>query len=74
MVADYESSVNASWRSGTKAMIIKSVPIDDRNIIVFAIRGTATFLDWAVNFKSGPASPIGFLVRNHPFFPTYQHN
>jgi hypothetical protein len=57
-----ESHVDADWRLGTKAMVIKSVPMDDMNTIVFAIRGTATFMDWAVNLKSAPASPDGFLV------------
>lgn len=57
-----ETHVDADWRVGTKAMVIKSVPMDDMNTIVFAIRGTQTFMDWAVNLKSAPASPAGFLV------------
>lgn len=56
-----EAHVNADWKNGTKAMVIKSVPKDDMNIIVFAIRGSQTFLDWAVNLNSAPASPQGFL-------------
>ena len=48
---------------GTKAMVIKSVPIDDMNCVVFAIRGSQTFMDWAVNVNSAPVSPEGFLVR-----------
>jgi hypothetical protein len=44
-------------------MVIKSVPMDHVNTIVFAIRGTATFMDWAVNLKMEPTSPAGFLVR-----------
>jgi hypothetical protein len=47
---------------GTKAMVIKSVPIDDMNIVIFAIRGSQTFMDWAVNLNSAPVSPSGFLV------------
>ena len=47
---------------GTKAMVIKSVPIDDMNCVVFAIRGSQTFMDWAVNVNSAPVSPEGFLV------------
>ncbi|KAJ5613351.1 hypothetical protein N7510_006545 [Penicillium lagena] len=35
--------------------------IDDMNTIVFAIRGTQSFLDWAVNFHTAPTSPAGFL-------------
>jgi hypothetical protein len=57
-----EAHVDGDWRMGTKAMVIKSVPIDDMNVIVFAIRGTQTFLDWAVNLNSAPSAPIGFLV------------
>jgi hypothetical protein len=42
-------------------MVIKSVPMDDMNVIVFAIRGSQTFLDWAVNLNSAPSAPTGFL-------------
>ncbi|KAF4637373.1 hypothetical protein G7Y89_g724 [Cudoniella acicularis] len=56
-----ETHVEADWRMGTKAMVIKSVPMDDMNTIVFAIRGTQTFMDWAVNLNSAPAEPTGFL-------------
>lgn len=58
-----EAFVNADWLMGTKAMVIKSVPIDDMNCVVFAIRGSQTFMDWAVNLNSAPASPTDFLVR-----------
>ena len=43
-------------------MVIKSVPVDDMNTIVFAIRGSQTFMDWAVNLNSAPVSPGEFLV------------
>ena len=56
-----EAFVNADWRVGTKAMMIKSVPIDDMNCVVFAIRGSQTFMDWAVNLNSAPGSPVNFL-------------
>ncbi|KAK3177041.1 hypothetical protein OEA41_008367 [Lepraria neglecta] len=56
-----EAFVNADWRMGTKAMVIKSVPIDDMNCVVFAIRGSQTFMDWAVNLNSAPVSPTDFL-------------
>ncbi|KAF2107141.1 Alpha/Beta hydrolase protein [Lophiotrema nucula] len=56
-----ESHVASDWRSGTKAMVLKSVPIDDMNLIVFAVRGSATFMDWAVNFRQAPSSPDNFL-------------
>ena len=44
-------------------MVIKSMPIDDMNCVVFAIRGSQTFMDWAVNLNSSPVSPRDFLVR-----------
>lgn len=59
--AEKDTYVNASRWTVNKAMVIKSVPIDDMNTIVFAIRGTQTFMDWAVNLNSAPASPAGFL-------------
>jgi hypothetical protein len=42
-------------------MYIKSVPMDHMGTIVFAIRGSASFMDWAVNLKTVPASPENFL-------------
>ena len=59
-----ETHVEASSRLGTKAMVIKSVPIDDRGTVVFAIRGTQTFMDWAVNLNSAPTPPMDFLVSS----------
>ncbi|KAK8003886.1 hypothetical protein PG989_003605 [Apiospora arundinis] len=56
-----DTHVDADWRTGTKAMRLKSVPMDHMNTIVFAIRGTATFMDWAVNLNTAPTSPTGFL-------------
>ncbi|KAI9893718.1 MAG: hypothetical protein M1814_005934 [Vezdaea aestivalis] len=53
--------ISADWRSGTKAMLIKSVPIDATATIIFAIRGSQTFMDWAVNLNATPASPGDFL-------------
>ncbi|KND89357.1 hypothetical protein TOPH_05964 [Tolypocladium ophioglossoides CBS 100239] len=53
--------VPSDWLSGSKAMTIKSVLADHANTIVFAIRGTASFMDWAVNLRSEPAPPIRFL-------------
>ena len=49
-------------------MVIKSIPIDDMNTVVFAIRGSQTFMDWAVNLRSAPALPEGFLVRKSSYF------
>ena len=60
---EVEAHVGADWRTGTKAMVIKSVPLDDMSAVVFAIRGSQTFMDWAVNLQSAPSSPVGFLVR-----------
>ncbi|KAI9799043.1 MAG: hypothetical protein M1833_004237 [Piccolia ochrophora] len=59
--AERQTHIDADWRLGTKAMVIKSVPIDDNKTIVFAIRGSQTFMDWAVNLNSAPTSPTGFL-------------
>lgn len=42
-------------------MTIKSLPMDSMHTIVFAIRGTASFMDWAVNLNAQPTSPKGFL-------------
>lgn len=62
-----ETRVNAGGRAGT---VMKSVPIDDREIIVFAIRGTThSFTDWAVNIKTKPVSPEGFLVGSFLYRP-----
>ncbi|KAK8253294.1 Alpha/Beta hydrolase protein [Phyllosticta capitalensis] len=59
--AERETQVEPDWKRGTKAMVIKSVSLDDMNTVVFAIRGSAGFMDWAVNFRPAPASPVGFL-------------
>jgi hypothetical protein len=67
--AERDAHVDADWRTGTKAMVIKSVPMDYMNTIVFAIRGTATFMDWAVNLDMTPTSPAGFLVRPVSLIP-----
>jgi hypothetical protein len=55
--------VSADGRLGTKAMVIKSIPCDDKKTIVFAIRGTSMFSirDWGVNLDTEPVSPAGFL-------------
>jgi hypothetical protein len=56
--ADY---IKASLLHRTKAMTLKSLPLDDMNTIVFAIRGSVSFIDWGINFRLAPASPEGFL-------------
>lgn len=57
-----EDYVEADWRHGTKAMVIKSRPVDDKNLIVLAIRGSKwNIVDWAVNFRPEPTEPVGFL-------------
>lgn len=55
--------VSADGRLGTKAMVIKSVPCDDKKTVVFAIRGTSmlSVRDWGVNLATDPVSPAGFL-------------
>ncbi|ETI28440.1 hypothetical protein G647_00889 [Cladophialophora carrionii CBS 160.54] len=61
--AERKDFVSADGRMGTKAMVIKSVPCDDKKTIVFAIRGTSMFSirDWGVNLDTEPVSPAGFL-------------
>lgn len=61
------SFINADFRRGTKAMVLKSVPIDDMNTIVFAIRGSQSIMDWCINYRTAPTSPEGFLddAGNH---------
>lgn len=68
-----EAHVDANWKMGTKAMVIKSVPIDDMNTIVFAIRGSQTFMDWAVNLDSAPVSPGDFLVVALSYLSLFRH-
>ncbi|KAK4542956.1 hypothetical protein LTR36_005954 [Oleoguttula mirabilis] len=53
---------DADPKLGTKATIVKSQPIDDRKLIVVAIRGTKwNMVDWTVNFTIAPTQPVGFL-------------
>ncbi|KAI5865323.1 alpha/beta-hydrolase [Durotheca rogersii] len=59
--AERDAHIDADWKTGAKAMRIKSVPMDHMDTIVFAVRGTATFMDWAVNLNTAPAAPAGFL-------------
>ncbi|KAI1736647.1 Alpha/Beta hydrolase protein [Xylaria scruposa] len=59
--AERDAHVDADWRTGTKAMYIKSLSMDDMGTIVFAIRGTANFIDWTVNLNTAPTTPTGFL-------------
>ncbi|KAF2714620.1 alpha/beta-hydrolase [Pleomassaria siparia CBS 279.74] len=59
--SEAETHIPSDWRSGTKAMVLKTIPIDEANTLVFAIRGSQTFMDWAVNYRSSPTSPAGFL-------------
>ncbi|KAI1499749.1 Alpha/Beta hydrolase protein [Biscogniauxia marginata] len=59
--AERDAHIDADWKTGAKAMYIKSVSMDHMDTIVFAIRGTSTFMDWAVNLNTAPTAPIGFL-------------
>lgn len=57
-----EYYTDADPNSGTKAMIVKSQPVDDRKLVIVAIRGSQwNLIDWAVNFRPAPTEPIGFL-------------
>ncbi|KAM3471307.1 hypothetical protein MY5147_005891 [Beauveria neobassiana] len=58
---DEETYTASDWRAGTKAMCIKSVPMDHAAAVVFAIRGTSSFMDWAVNLSTELSSPENFL-------------
>lgn len=55
--------VPPNLRMGTKAMVFALAPCTSSSTptLVIAIRGSATFSDWAVNFRPAPASPEGFL-------------
>lgn len=60
--SERKSLISANNCLGTKAMVIKSVPFDDKKTIVFAIRGTKfTRRDWFINLQTNPTSPTGFL-------------
>ncbi|KAI1371367.1 alpha/beta-hydrolase [Hypoxylon crocopeplum] len=59
--AERDAHVDSDWRTGAKAMRIKSVPMDHMDTIVFAVRGTATFMDWSVNLNTAPTAATGFL-------------
>lgn len=57
-----EHYIAADWRHRTKAMVLKSTPLDDQNLIVFSIRGSQMkFVDWNVNLQPAPTAPEGFL-------------
>lgn len=61
-VHEKEVFVSADNRLGTKAMVMKSVPCDDKKTLVFAIRGTTLSIrDWCVNLDTSLVSPSGFL-------------
>jgi len=52
----------ADPKNGSKAMVLKSKVVDDRNIIVFSIRGSQyNYFDWATNLRQAPKAPEGFL-------------
>ncbi|KAF4457379.1 hypothetical protein F53441_708 [Fusarium austroafricanum] len=56
-----DAHVSSDWLAGPRQTCIKSVSMDDMNTIVFAIRGTASFMDWSVNLNTAPVSPVNFL-------------
>lgn len=59
--SERDAFIEADWRTGTKSHVIKSISMDHMGTIVFAIRGTANFMDWAVNLNTAPTAPTGFL-------------
>lgn len=57
-----EYYTDADPKLGTKATIIKSQPVDDRNLVIVAIRGSQwNTVDWLVNVRDAPKEPVGFL-------------
>ena len=71
--AEKHDFVKGSFLNQTKAMTLKSLPIDDMNTIVFAIRGSASFTDWATNYRTEPKSPQGFLDDAENLCHTVSH-
>ncbi|KAK4958869.1 hypothetical protein LTR10_003666 [Elasticomyces elasticus] len=59
---DREGYSDADPKQGTKAFIIKSQTVDDKKLLVVAIRGSQkNRVDWLVNFGFDPKQPTGFL-------------
>lgn len=57
-----EHFIAADRRHRTKAMVLKSTPLDDQNLIIFSIRGSQiNYTDWDINLHPAPAAPEGFL-------------
>lgn len=56
--------IPASVRSRTKAMTIATATHDTATspVVLIAIRGSSTFMDWAVNARQEPTSPGDFLA------------
>ncbi|KAK0830779.1 hypothetical protein LTR73_003165 [Friedmanniomyces endolithicus] len=53
---------DADPKHGTKAFVVKSQTVDDRKLLVVAIRGSQkNRVDWAINFGFAPRQPEGFL-------------
>ncbi|KAK1073594.1 hypothetical protein LTR12_005098 [Friedmanniomyces endolithicus] len=53
---------DADPKHGTKAFVIKSQTVDDRKLLVVAVRGSQkNRVDWAINFGFAPKQPVGFL-------------
>jgi len=54
--------MDADPKQGTKATIVKSQTVDDRKLIIVAIRGSKwNMVDWTVNFALEPTQPVDFL-------------
>lgn len=57
-----EIFVGPDPKARTKAMIIKAQPIDDRCLVVVAIRGSqVNKFDWSTNLRWSPVRSAGFL-------------
>ena len=57
-----EYYTDADPRKGTKAMVVRSQPVDDKHLVVIAIRGSQwKLVDWTTNAGLTPTQPVGFL-------------
>lgn len=56
-----EGCIKASTLRNIKAARIATIPVDEKELIVVAIRGTSAVLDWTVNLTHTPTSPQGLL-------------
>ena len=57
-----EGYTDADPKLGTKATIVRSQTMDDKKLLIVAIRGSQkNIVDWNINFSLAPKQPVGFL-------------